>query len=63
MKKTYQTPVITVIEIAVESQILAASSLPISKDDEYNIDYPGAAHAPGMRYFMDDEEEEYDGSY
>lgn len=40
MKKTYQTPVITVIEIAVESQILAASRLPIRKDDEYNIDYP-----------------------
>lgn len=27
MKKTYQTPVITAIDIAVESQILAASSL------------------------------------
>lgn len=39
MKKTYQTPVITAIEIAVESQILAASSLPIRNDDEY-IDYP-----------------------
>ena len=53
MKKTYQTPVITVIEIAVESQILAAS-LPFGKEE---IDNPGAAHAPGMRYFMDDEEE------
>lgn len=40
MKKTYQTPVITVIEIAVESQILAASTLLIRHDDEYNIDYP-----------------------
>ena len=40
MKKTYQTPVITVIEIAVESQILVASSLPVRKDDKYNIDYP-----------------------
>ncbi|WP_262911554.1 hypothetical protein [Leyella stercorea] len=39
MKKTYQTPVITVIEIAVESQILAASTLLIRNDDEY-IDYP-----------------------
>ena len=42
MKKTYQTPVITVIEIAVESQILAAStgsSLPIGNEDE-DIDYP-----------------------
>lgn len=38
MKKTYQTPVITVIEIAVESQILAASTLLI-RNDEY-IDYP-----------------------
>lgn len=27
MKKTYQTPVITAIDIAVESQILAESSL------------------------------------
>lgn len=60
MKKTYQTPVITVIEIAVESQILAASSLGFGNGE---IDNPGAAHAPGMRYFMDDEEEEYDGSY
>lgn len=40
MKKTYQTPVITVIEIAVESQILAASSLPFRKNDEEDIDYP-----------------------
>lgn len=39
MKKTYQTPVITVIEIAVESQILAASTILIGNDDEY-IDYP-----------------------
>ena len=39
MKKTYQTPVITAIEIAVESQILAASSLPVRNDDKY-IDYP-----------------------
>ena len=39
MKKTYQTPVITTIEIAVESQILAASSLPFRKDEE-DIDYP-----------------------
>ena len=39
MKKTYQTPVITVIEIAVESQILAASTLHIRNDDEY-IEYP-----------------------
>lgn len=27
MKKTYQTPVATVVDIAVESQILAESSL------------------------------------
>lgn len=55
MKKTYQTPVITVIEIAVESQILAGSnSLGFGNEE---IDNPGAAHAPGMRYFMDDEEE------
>ena len=39
MKKTYQTPVITVIEIAVESQILAASTLHIRTDAEY-IEYP-----------------------
>ena len=39
MKKAYQTPVITVIEIAVESQILAASTLHIRNDDEY-IEYP-----------------------
>ena len=54
MKKTYQTPVITVIEIAVESQILATSTRPFGNEE---IDNPGAAHAPGMRYFMDDEEE------
>ena len=39
MKKTYQTPVVTAIEIAVESPILAASSLPIGKEDE-DINYP-----------------------
>lgn len=62
MKKTYQTPVITAIDIAVESQILAGSSLGFGSD---SIDNPGRADAPGMRYIMDDEEEEDedDGSY
>lgn len=60
MKKTYQTPVITAIDIAVESQILAAStSLGFGGD---NIDTPGGADSPGMGYIMDDEEED-DGSY
>ena len=61
MKKTYQTPVITAIDIAVESQILAGSSLGFVKD--HPIDNPGGADAPGMGYIMDDEEEEDDGSY
>ena len=39
MKKTYQTPVITAIDIAVESQILAGSSLGFDKD--HPIDNPG----------------------
>lgn len=61
MKKTYQTPVITAIDIAVESQILAAStSLRFGGD---NIDTPGGADSPGMGYIMDDDEEEDDGSY
>ena len=61
MKKTYQTPVITAIDIAVESQILAASS---SLDfGDGSITDPGKADAPGMGYIMDDEEEEDDGSY
>ena len=61
MKKTYQTPVITAIDIAVESQILAAStSLGFGGE---NIDSPGGADAPGMGYIMDDEENEDDGSY
>lgn len=62
MKKTYQTPVITAIDIAVESQILAGSSLGFGSG---SIDNPGRADAPGMRYIMDDEEEEDedDGSY
>lgn len=39
MKKTYQTPVITAVDIAVESQILAgSSSLGFGKDP---IDNPG----------------------
>lgn len=61
MKKTYQTPVITAVDIAVESQILAGS-LGFGSDP---IDNPGRADAPGMRYIMDDEEEEDedDGSY
>lgn len=61
MKKTYQTPVITAIDIAVESQILTASSLGFDKD--HPIDNPGGADAPGMGYIIDDEEEEDDGSY
>ena len=60
MKKTYQTPVITAIDIAVESQILAGSSLGFGKDP---IDNPGRADAPGMGYIIDDEEKEDDGSY
>ena len=55
MKKTYQTPVITAIDIAVESQILAGSSLGFG---DGSIDDPSRADAPGMRYIMDDEEEE-----
>ena len=51
MKKTYQTPVITAIDIAVESQILAASSLGFGD---------GSITDPSH---MDDEEEEDDGSY
>lgn len=61
MKKTYQTPVITAIDIAVESQILAGSSLGFG---DGSIDNPGGgADAPGMGYIMDDEEEEDNGSY
>ncbi|WP_303238786.1 hypothetical protein [Leyella stercorea] len=62
MKKTYQTPVATVVDIAVESQILAESSLGFG---DGSIDDPSRADAPGMRYIMDDEEEEDedDGSY
>ena len=60
MKKTYQTPVVTAIDIAVESQILAGSSLGFGNDQ---IDNPGGADAPGMEYIMDDEEKEDDGSY
>lgn len=61
MKKTYQTPVITAIDIAVESQILAASSSLGFGDG--SITDPSKADAPGMGYIMDDEEEEDDGSY
>ena len=61
MKKTYQTPVITAIDIAVESQILAASSSLGFGNGA--IPDPGKADAPGMGYIMDDEEEEDDGSY
>lgn len=62
MKKTYQTPVATVVDIAVESQILAGSSLDFGDD---SIGDPSRADAPEMRYIMDDEEEEDedDGSY
>ena len=60
MKKTYQTPVITAVDIAVESQILAGSSLGFGNG---SIDTPGGADAPGMGYIMDDEEKEDDGSY
>lgn len=54
MKKTYQTPVITAIDIAVESQILAGS-LGFGSG---SIEDSSLADAPGRRYIMDDEEEE-----
>ncbi len=54
MKKTYQTPVITAIDIAVESQILAGS-LGFGSG---SIEDPSRADAPGRIYIMDDEEEE-----
>ena len=54
MKKTYQTPVVTAIDIAVESQILAGS-LGFGRD---SIEGPSLADAPGRIYIMDDEEEE-----
>lgn len=61
MKKIYQTPVVTAIDIAVESQILAASSsLGFGNG---SITAPSQADAPGMGYIMDDEENEDDGSY
>ena len=59
MKKPYQTPVITAIDIAVESQILAGSL----GFGEGSITYPSRADAPGKGYIMDDEDEEDDGSY
>lgn len=61
MKKTYQTPVITAIDIAVESQILAASTSLVFGDG--SITDPSQADAPGMGYIMDDEENDDDGSY
>ena len=65
MKKTCQTPVITAIDIAVESQILAGSAGSSLGFGSGEIDYPERADAPGMRYIMDEEEEEDedDGSY
>ena len=54
MKKTYQTPVVTAIDIAVGSQILAGS-LGFGSD---SIEDPSLADAPGRIYIMDDEEEE-----
>lgn len=64
MKKTYQTPVITAIDIVVESQILAGS-LGFGSG---SITDPSQADAPGRICIMDDEEEEDeddedDGSY
>lgn len=52
MKKTYQTPVIIAIDIAVESQILAGSSLGFG---DGSIDIPGGGRCsrngihPGRR--------------
>ena len=65
MKKTYQTPVVTAIDIAVESQILAASTSLGFGDDPITdpITDPSQADARGMGYIIDDEDEEDDGSY
>ena len=61
MKKTYQTPVVTAIDLAVESQILAASTSLGFGDG--SITDPSQADARGMGYIIDDEDEEDDGSY
>lgn len=60
MKKTYQTPVITAIDIAVESQILTSSTPGFGAG---TITDPSYADARGMGYIIDDEDEEDDGSY
>lgn len=54
MKKTYQTPVITAIDIAVESQILTSSTPGFGTG---TITDPSYADARGRGYIIDDEDE------
>lgn len=61
MKKTYQTPVVTAIDIAVRARY--SLEAPPLKFGNGSITDPSQADARGMGYIIDDEDEEDDGSY
>ena len=59
MKNKYIAPNITVVDLKIESQILAASEVPVMFDDS-NIDYSGDFKSSNHIFVFDDEELEQD---
>ena len=59
MKNKYIAPNITVVDLEIESQILAASEVPVMFDDS-NIDYSGDFKSSNHIFVFDDEELEQD---
>lgn len=62
MKNKYIAPNITVVDLEIESQILAASSgdVPVDFVDESQGEYSGAFNSSNHIFVFDDEELEQD---
>ena len=58
MKNTYTAPQITVMDLEMESQILAGSQVSVDFVDESQGDYSGPFHSSENIFVWDDEEEE-----
>lgn len=57
MKNTYTVPRITVVDMEVETQILAGSQIPV-KIDESGDEFSGVFYSSENIFVLDDEEED-----
>lgn len=60
MKNKYIAPNITVVDLEIESQILAASLMKVDIVDESQGEYSGAFNSSNHIFVFDDEELEQD---